>query len=670
MFPITYEARHLATFQLDSTKGLLTPEDGVRKLKLLLKNQGIWPVLCDFTLTKSSIQIRSKEQTIVEQFPFSSISGLTCVKEVVENLEIFLFISAKKDVSEMNIFNPTNDDAIKIIRTLNNLIEGNFNDIHHPNISVDKGMHRISEYPSKMIPVRPIHVPPTIEMNELHSRNNNSKYFGLIPDIAHSANQNVAVADCANTVNIILSEIEIFFARLSENARHRNNGGENSEKPNGMDRLRRKLPSDEEFVNILQKIKYCFNVLSKINSHIDKPNGTEIIHFIFTPLSIIFSVTKREILRNVWTPMLSPEAKSFLYKYLLDNEIDLLETGGPAWSVHTQITKEMLTLVKPNYHPTNSVKLKSTVMTTSSDNSIYTPNESMAKELQMKQVMIDIDNLWNYYKFHNIKFTVNALDNRKADNERELSVKAGEYLKIVDFRPSKHWCCLKNIRGNIGYVPKTIIRFTEKRDYSSDEEDLESIIDFRKKGHKANGRSDAYNNDVSHFNQQLPSVVAQNIQESPDTCRNFDQETDQFSWGRCNLPSNVIQRNISLNENIVLHSSNKNALPKRSMSQNRMINVNSTCDEMRRWMIMKGFSQQFISLFGQLNGRKLFGMSQKQIAECGEGRSFYDETEMNRFQNCVRLQKNISGCHTNTIDSELNHILQQRKKQTEQLTEN
>jgi hypothetical protein len=49
-----------------------------------------------------------------------------------------------------------------------------------------------------------------------------------------------------------------------------------------------------------------------------------------------------------------------------------------------------------------------------------------------------------------------ALADRKANNEKELTLHAGELVEVLD--DSRNWWRLRNIFGDVGHAPNTILQ--------------------------------------------------------------------------------------------------------------------------------------------------------------------------------------------------------------------
>ncbi|XP_075705463.1 epidermal growth factor receptor kinase substrate 8-like, partial [Rhinoderma darwinii] len=97
--------------------------------------------------------------------------------------------------------------------------------------------------------------------------------------------------------------------------------------------LRAKPPPQEEFVDCFQKFKHGFNLLAKLKSHIQNPSAAELVHFLFTPLSMMVEATGGpELARSVLSPLLIKDAIDFLHFVLNNEEKNLWFALGEMWS--------------------------------------------------------------------------------------------------------------------------------------------------------------------------------------------------------------------------------------------------------------------------------------------------------------------------------------------------
>ena len=97
------------------------------------------------------------------------------------------------------------------------------------------------------------------------------------------------------------------------------------------------LPDDKLFINVLQKFKYSFNLLSKLKYRLQNPSSSDLIHYLLSPLHVILQTLNRkhptqlQLAQNVWTPALTKEAKELLKNCLTSKELEILHSLGPAW---------------------------------------------------------------------------------------------------------------------------------------------------------------------------------------------------------------------------------------------------------------------------------------------------------------------------------------------------
>ena len=78
---------------------------------------------------------------------------------------------------------------------------------------------------------------------------------------------------------------------------------------------------------------------AKLKPHIHDPNAPELVHFLFTPLSLVVEASKDprhgtpDIAARVLSPMLTVEAKELLLNCLSSKETSLWNSLGDAWTL-------------------------------------------------------------------------------------------------------------------------------------------------------------------------------------------------------------------------------------------------------------------------------------------------------------------------------------------------
>ena len=144
-------------------------------------------------------------------------------------------------------------------------------------------------------------------------------------------------------LNSCFDDIERFVTRIQAASEHlkelerrkKARPGEKKLSGDGVLNMRAQLPPTKDYFDIFQKFKLSFNLLAKLKAYIHDPNAPELIHFLFTPLSLIVSTTKeqpyRGLTKTVWLPLLTRDSKLLLLNCLTSKEVDLWQSLGDAW---------------------------------------------------------------------------------------------------------------------------------------------------------------------------------------------------------------------------------------------------------------------------------------------------------------------------------------------------
>lgn len=80
-----------------------------------------------------------------------------------------------------------------------------------------------------------------------------------------------------------------------------------------------------------------------MKAHIHDPNAPELVHFLFTPLSLIYEASRDPIHGNVnlgeqaVSPVLTQEAKQLLLNCLTSKEIELWQALGKNWTTSRSV---------------------------------------------------------------------------------------------------------------------------------------------------------------------------------------------------------------------------------------------------------------------------------------------------------------------------------------------
>ncbi|XP_076347209.1 epidermal growth factor receptor kinase substrate 8-like isoform X6 [Tachypleus tridentatus] len=387
-----YLVEHLATFSVGPQFGLETSKDGLRRLFQMEKTNGIWTQKMQMKLDKRWLVIIDYENgDVVEKFPMNLISDPTDFtsrdpKELYNNIVIFIVIGDPKhkdhNPSEMHIFQSLQVSAHDIVADMKLFMTGKW-----------KPGYRSDRRP---IPPPPANSPPKPPLNGISVREQvdmfNASVKAQVPNspAPHSLSihqERLERADRSENVRSSLSrasndetssttseryerdvtmlnhcfdDIERFIARLQHAAaafkelerRQKSRKSKKKDLGDGMLSMRAKPPPEREFLDILQKFKLSFNLLARLRNHIHEPNAPELVHFLFTPLTVIVEAARDSnygpnVADKVVAPLLTGDAIDLLKNCCTSKESDLWYSLGETWVVPRELWKGY----EGNYRP-------------------------------------------------------------------------------------------------------------------------------------------------------------------------------------------------------------------------------------------------------------------------------------------------------------------------------
>ncbi|XP_074660746.1 epidermal growth factor receptor kinase substrate 8-like isoform X2 [Tubulanus polymorphus] len=365
----TYEADHLATFTVGSKQGLQTPEDGIRKLRLMDSTTGIWTMRCVLVVTPRHLAVIDKQTgDEIEVFPINLVRDPTAIynrdrKDIYNNL---LVLTVQEDTkkrsgtpTEMHIFQCVVAPAQDAVEAINRSKQ------------VTTSQSAVSYIPPP--PRDPAPHPPS--NGDLRVRDRISSFNAMAADPGRMRSRREEDAESVlsdrtekdvQILNHCFDDIETFVGRLQmaaeaykELMRRKQKRGKTAakkgSKPIGDGILSRRAhpPSVEEFVDIFKKFKLAFNLLARLQPFIHDPNAPELVHFLFTPLSLIVDASKdpknsmNDLANRVVSPLLTTEARDLLMHCLTSKESMLWMSLGEAWTLSREQWKGYV----PPYYP-------------------------------------------------------------------------------------------------------------------------------------------------------------------------------------------------------------------------------------------------------------------------------------------------------------------------------
>ncbi|XP_054891259.1 epidermal growth factor receptor kinase substrate 8-like protein 1a [Poeciliopsis prolifica] len=483
----------------------------------------------------------------------------------------------------------------------------------------------MSTSPPQVIPRKPSGVKVLTPLRELHGPNG----LPIITDpkrengtSGKSSHKKLMTAEReVEILNHCFDDIERFMARLQQTAEARSilnqrtkRSAKKSTKNDKQDLLTKKAtpPSEQEFVDIFQKIKYSFCLLDRLKSSISQPDAPDLLHHIFLPLNLMVKTTEGPTLAaSVKSPCMTRGAVSLLQEHLTGEEKELWKLLGPNWTSDAlqqtvsvpPYSPVFLDGWQPQTHDSAGQLLVDPIQLQHEEDAF---NESIQKQSQQEHVQPAPKN----YREGTEKGDKNEIPSNGerlyhcnydfvARNNDELSVLHGETLEVLELSSDRFWKC-RNSYDEIGLVPCN---------------NLEPLS--------------ALNN-----RQKIHPVLRTESKKTALTPRCFSyvsSRTDGFSPTATSraerahsmiLPSNMTREDgnrvrVMNNELLQRLAKKRNSLEEMEVSSTAGIsiplNYHSASAEVKAWLSAKGFSQGTVETLGVLNGAQLFSLKNEEL---------------------------------------------------------
>uniref|UniRef100_A0A3P8UGZ4 EGFR pathway substrate 8a, signaling adaptor n=1 Tax=Amphiprion percula TaxID=161767 RepID=A0A3P8UGZ4_AMPPE len=515
-----YHVEHLTTFVLDRKDGMISVDDGIRRLRLLDAKGKVWTqevLLQVEEKTVSLVDLETKNE--LENFPISSIQHCQAVMNACSYDSILALVCKESGQTKPDLHLFQCDD-IKA-----NLIHA---DVESAMIDAKGGKVKKRPEALKMIlksncaipppPAAPAPEPPsstnpvdvksraaawsawTNEQQDYERQRQLSGDSGPVEMTATRVDGDVQI------LNHILDDIEFFVTQLQKAAeafnelsrRKKAKKGKKKGPGEGVLTLRSKPPSEDEFVDCLQKFKHAFNQLGKLKEHIQNPSAVDLVHFLFTPLKMVIQMSGSvDLARSVVVPLLTRETIEFLHAATTAEERHLWVALGDGW------TKCRLEWPKDYYFPPSVLKFRdgweptlipgvtreqelaqlaespsNTDIQRTEDLTMFPPADGYDFSSSKRIQILDQDMAVAAFK-HAISRRVDRFDDDGralqklfakckydfvARNNTELSVLKDDVVEVLDDR--KQWWKVRNMMGSSGYVPNNILEITKAVDLS------------------------------------------------------------------------------------------------------------------------------------------------------------------------------------------------------------
>uniref|UniRef100_A0AAQ6A3C4 SH3 domain-containing protein n=1 Tax=Amphiprion ocellaris TaxID=80972 RepID=A0AAQ6A3C4_AMPOC len=680
---------HLTTFVLDRKDGMISVDDGIRRLRLLDAKGKVWTqevLLQVEEKTVSLVDLETKNE--LENFPISSIQHCQAVMNACSYDSILALVCKESGQTKPDLHLFQCDD-IKA-----NLIHA---DVESAMIDAKGGKVKKRPEALKMIlksncaipppPAAPAPEPPsstnpvdvksraaawsawTNEQQDYERQRQLSGDGGPVEMTATRVDGDVQI------LNHILDDIEFFVTQLQKAAeafnelsrRKKAKKGKKKGPGEGVLTLRSKPPSEDEFVDCLQKFKHAFNQLGKLKEHIQNPSAVDLVHFLFTPLKMVIQMSGSvDLARSVVVPLLTRETIEFLHAATTAEERHLWVALGDGW------TKCRLEWPKDYYFPPSVLKFRdgweptlvpgvtreqelaqlaespsNTDIQRTEDLTMFPPADGYDFSSSKRIQILDQDTAVAAFK-HAISRRVDRFDDDGralqklfakckydfvARNNTELSVLKDDVVEVLDDR--KQWWKVRNMMGSSGYVPNNILEITKAVDLSGRGEPIYSHTiqkqttrtDFLPSKPAATPMPPAPAPPPAPAMPPMPPLPPPAAEPTKITRKNSNTSSDNSIAKGLNLcfldvpppagrKSNMEEVQDELMTRLTLGRSaqKKFQIPSRSSSlQTISITYDSSPDQVRTWLEAKAFSPVTITSLGVLTGAQLFSLNKEEL---------------------------------------------------------
>ncbi|XP_003406660.3 epidermal growth factor receptor kinase substrate 8-like protein 1 isoform X2 [Loxodonta africana] len=454
-------------------------------------------------------------------------------------------------------------------------------------------------------------------------------------------------------LNHVFDDVESFVSRLQKSAEatrvleHRERGRRTRrrEAGEGLLTLRAKPPSEAEYTDVLQKIKYAFSLLARLRGNIANPSSQELLHFLFGPLQMIVDTSGGpEFASGVRRPHLTSEAVALLWDTVTPRESALWTSLGDSWN---RPGAELPLEEGPSYIP----EFCSGWEPPATDPQGRAWEDPVEKQLQHErrrrqqsapQVAV------NGYQDPELeaepqpeltpagKWVLCNYD-FQARNSSELSVKQKDVLEVLD--NSRKWWKVRDQQGQEGYVPYNILT-----------------------PHPGpqGGRSPARSLSST---TPAPPAPAPALAPAPAPVRPH--------WDSCDSLNNLdpsekekFSQMLSVNEELQVRLAQGRSSPSRAAPGPRVpepqLSPRSEASDVRAWLQAKGFSFGTVNALGVLNGAQLFSLQKEEFRAVSpeEGTRVYSQVTVQRA--LLEDSEKVS---------ELEAVMEKQKKKVEGETE-
>ncbi|XP_019907666.2 epidermal growth factor receptor kinase substrate 8-like protein 3b isoform X3 [Esox lucius] len=292
-------------------------------------------------------------------------------------------------------------------------------------------------------------------------------------------------------LNHVLSDVEYFMGKVSAAI---SNEEQKKKKKKSSKQNAGNLPPWEELVSCLQKIKYGFNLLGKLNGEIQNPSAPDFVHILFTVLGVLESHYTLGQASSVLTPLLIEPALTLLWQVVTPEEERLWRALGDSWNIPRAQWPDghMIPPYNPEFYdgwqPPMPVPPSANRSLSRSNSQHLPPREEIVQNWPDEGGLLSRNNSqyiqrpeepmmksqWDYQTSSRERPPVRmrVIYNFMARNQMELNIMRGEIVQVLD--KSGQWWKVRNDHGEEGHVAKNVLEPLDGGEPCEDTQDVRS----------------------------------------------------------------------------------------------------------------------------------------------------------------------------------------------------
>uniref|UniRef100_A0A8C1FQ33 SH3 domain-containing protein n=1 Tax=Cyprinus carpio carpio TaxID=630221 RepID=A0A8C1FQ33_CYPCA len=641
-------------------EAMLTIEDGIRKLRLLDAKGKVWTQDMILQVDGKAVSlIDNDSKNELENFPLASIQHCQAVMNACSYDSILALVCKESGQSKPDLHLFQCDDIKANLIHMD--IESAVSDHKGGKVKkrpevlkmILKSDGTIPPPPGGPAPELPGAVNQTDSKSRVASWTNEQQERKHYTELDGSPEMSAAQVDRdVQILNHILDDIEHFVTKLQKAAeafndlskRKKTKKSKKKGPGEGVLTLRAKPPSQDEFIDCFQKFKHAFNLLGKLKNHIQNPSAVDLVHFLFNPLRLVIQTSGGvDLAKSVIVPLLTREAIDFLHAAGSAEERHLWVTLGDGW------TKCRLEWPKDHPFPPHTLCFRDgwepPVLVSREQDVAQLAERLGAAQRPVDRPPLDVrrSSTFNTYGVTNLEAHSQTQRNFAksrydfvARNNTELSVMKDEVVEVLDDR--KQWWKVRNGSGAIGYVPNNILEISRAVDMTGRGEPIYShtIQKQRSDYVPKPAVTEAPPTPMAPpppAPLQIPTppllpASAQKHDTPPadgQQHNNSSSESDGVTMREHQrerpAPASRRKSNMEEVQDELMHrltlgrsAQKKFQAPSRSSSLPAVnITYDSTPDEVKAWLQLKGFSEETINSLGVLTGAQLFSLNKDEL---------------------------------------------------------